>query len=225
MGSVEAAKAYLMKANAEGCNLYDHLAEVMSKLLSEKPADALAQLEAISAEVKATKFVPGPGPAKAGTAPSVSLSLSVSPLPPFPAHSLSPSLCATAPVDARTLARCKELVALIKGPAPVIDADGCLEVPPKNVVAAPTAVGLLEAAEMLERAGLGLGKAEAYRIALAIKKLAEDDNEKVTSCRFWGKILGTKADYLIAETTTGPRGMFLFLPCLHQAAQLHRRSV
>ncbi len=81
MGSVEAAKAYLMKANAEGCNLYDHLAEVMSKLLSEKPADALAQLEAISAEVKATKFVPGPGPAKAGTAPSVSLSLSVSPSP------------------------------------------------------------------------------------------------------------------------------------------------
>lgn len=116
-------------------------------------------------------------------------------------------------------------MALIKGPAPVIDADGCLEVPPKNVVATPTAVGLLEAAEMLERAGLGLGKAEAYRIALAIKKLAEDDNEKVTSCRFWGKILGTKADYLIAETTTGPRGMFLFLPRLHQAAQLHRRRV
>eukprot|EP01043_Picozoa_sp_COSAG02_P012395 COSAG02_NODE_477_length_21523_cov_11.763163_21_plen_80_part_00 len=47
MGSVEAAKAYLMKANGEGCNLYDHLAEVMSKLLSEKPEDALAQLEAI----------------------------------------------------------------------------------------------------------------------------------------------------------------------------------
>lgn len=91
MGSVEAAKAYLMKANAEGCNLYDHLAEVMSKLLSEKPADALAQLEAISAEVKATKFVPGPGPAKAGTAPSVSLSLSVSPSPLTP--SLPLSLC------------------------------------------------------------------------------------------------------------------------------------
>ncbi len=176
MGSVEAAKAYLMKANGEGLNLYDHLAGVMSKLLSEKPEDALAQLEAISAEVKATKFVPGPAPPK------------------------------PAPVDERTLARCKELVGLIKGPEPVIDADGCLEVPPKNVVAMPTAVGLVETAEMLERAGLGMGKTESYRIALAIKNLAEDDNEKVTSCKFWGKIYGTKADYLIAETTTGPRG-------------------
>jgi hypothetical protein len=111
-----------------------------------------------------------------------------------------------APVDERTLARCKELVGLIKGPEPVIDADGCLDVPPKNVVAMPTAVGVVETAEMLERAGLGMGKTESYRVALAIKNLAEDDNEKVTSCKFWGKIYGTKADYLIAETTTGPRG-------------------
>ena len=93
MGSVEAAKAYLMKANAEGCNLYDHLAEVMSKLLVEKPADALAQLEAISAEVKANKFVPGPAPAKAGTAPPLSLCL---PLLPF-LPSLTLALCHTVP--------------------------------------------------------------------------------------------------------------------------------
>ena len=179
MGSVEAAKAYLMKANSEGLSLYDHLSEVMSKLLTEKPEDALAQLEAISAEVKATKFVPGAAPATA------------------------------APVDARMLARCKELVSLIKGPEPVIDADGCVDVPPKNVLAAPTAVGLLEAAEMLERAGLGLGKSETYRVALAIKNLSEDDAEKLTSCKFWGKIYGTTADYLIAEATTGPRSKFL----------------
>ena len=47
MGSVEAAKAYLMKANAEGLSLYDHLAEVVSKLLAEKPEDALEQIEAM----------------------------------------------------------------------------------------------------------------------------------------------------------------------------------
>ena len=51
MGSVEAAKAYLMKANAEGLSLYDHLAEVVSKLLAEKPEDALEQIEAISAKI------------------------------------------------------------------------------------------------------------------------------------------------------------------------------
>lgn len=180
MGSVEAAKAYLMKANSEGLSLYDHLSEVVSKLLTEKPEDALAQLEAISAEVKATKFVPGSAPAKG------------------------------APVDERTLARCSELVALIKGPAPVVDADGNVDVPAKNVLAAPTACGLLEAAEMLERAGLGLGKSETYRVALAVKTLADDDAEKLSSCKFWGKIYGTKADYLVAEGTTGERGAFAF---------------
>ena len=58
MGSVEAAKAYLMKANAEGLSLYDHLAEVVSKLLAEKPEDALEQIEAISA---GSNPLPAPG--------------------------------------------------------------------------------------------------------------------------------------------------------------------
>ena len=94
--------------------------------------------------------------------------------------------------------------------APVVDADGNVDVPAKNVLAAPTACGLLEAAEMLERAGLGLGKSETYRVALAVKTLADDDAEKLSSCKFWGKIYGTKADYLVAEGTTGERGAFAF---------------
>ena len=175
MGSVEAAKAYLMKANAEGLSLYDHLAEVVSKLLAEKPEDALEQIEAISADIKATRFVGGEPPAGAPV------------------------------LDERTLARAQELLALFKGPDPVVDADGNVDVPEKNAVAVPTAVGLMEASEMLERAGLGLGKSETYRVALAVKTLSEDPAAKLTSCRFWGKIYGTQADYLICEGTTGER--------------------
>ena len=54
-------------------------------------------------------------------------------------------------------------------------------------------------------AGVGLGKPESYRIALAVKKLAEDPTEALTACRFWGKILGTKGDYLVAECTADRR--------------------
>jgi radial spoke head protein 4A len=174
MASIEAAKGYLMKANADtGVSLYDHLSEVLSKLLAEKPENALEQLEAISAQLKATRFVPNGEAAAAAPA-----------------------------LDGRTLARAKEIEALLKGPAPVIDKDGNLDVPPKNTLTEPSRVSVLETAELTEKAGIGLGKAEMYRIAVAIKVLGEDTSEGLASCRFWGKIYGTKSDYLVAEATT-----------------------
>lgn len=44
---------------------------------------------------------------------------------------------------------------------------------------------------------VGLGKDETYRILLALKKLTAD--HKLASVRFWGKIFGTQANYIIAE--------------------------
>ena len=42
-----------------------------------------------------------------------------------------------------------------------------------------------------------MGKDETYRILLALKKLTAE--HKLASVRFWGKILGTQANYIIAE--------------------------
>ena len=42
-----------------------------------------------------------------------------------------------------------------------------------------------------------MGKDETYRILLALKKLTADHN--LASVRFWGKIFGTQANYIIAE--------------------------
>lgn len=175
MGSVEAAKAYLMTANSSGVSLYDHLSEVLSKILAEKPENALEQLEAISAQIKASRYSP------AVAAPG------------------------SAALDERTLARVKEIEALLKGPKAVVDADGNMDVPAKNVLAKPKAVSVLEAAELADKAGVGMGKAEMYRVAIAIKRLGEDAAQGLVSCRFWGKIYGSKADYLIAEAETGER--------------------
>ncbi|XP_038144226.1 radial spoke head protein 4 homolog A [Cyprinodon tularosa] len=49
----------------------------------------------------------------------------------------------------------------------------------------------------LEQAEVGLGREEMQRIFLALKKLV--DSERLTHCRFWGKILGIENNYIVAE--------------------------
>ena len=52
------AKAYLLKASdASGTNVYDHLSSVISKMLDERPNNAVDLLESISAQVKKEQFV------------------------------------------------------------------------------------------------------------------------------------------------------------------------
>eukprot|EP00698_Gefionella_okellyi_P020104 TRINITY_DN6276_c0_g1_i1.p1 TRINITY_DN6276_c0_g1~~TRINITY_DN6276_c0_g1_i1.p1 ORF type:complete len:502 (-),score=140.89 TRINITY_DN6276_c0_g1_i1:62-1567(-) len=51
----------------------------------------------------------------------------------------------------------------------------------------------------LQQCGVGFSQEESFRIALAMRRLVE--KEQVTSARFFGKILGQKADYVIAEAT------------------------
>lgn len=56
---------------------------------------------------------------------------------------------------------------------------------------------LMELAYYFEQAGVGLGSEETYRMYLALKQLV--DTYPLQTVRFWGKILGTEANYFIAE--------------------------
>jgi len=56
---------------------------------------------------------------------------------------------------------------------------------------------LLELSNHFEETGINLGRDETYRIYLAIKKLTE--TYQLATCRFWGKIQGTKANYIVAQ--------------------------
>ncbi|KAM4628680.1 radial spoke head protein 4 homolog A isoform 2-T2 [Polymixia lowei] len=49
----------------------------------------------------------------------------------------------------------------------------------------------------MEQAGVGLGREEMQRIFLALKQLVE--SQPLQRCRLWGKILGTKSNYVVAE--------------------------
>lgn len=56
---------------------------------------------------------------------------------------------------------------------------------------------LMDLAFYFEQGGVGLGREETYRIFLALKHLVEQ--YPLQTVRFWGKILGTKMNYFIAE--------------------------
>lgn len=49
------AKAFLLQADENGNSLYNHLTDVVLKILEQKPAHALKHFENISSEVKKSK--------------------------------------------------------------------------------------------------------------------------------------------------------------------------
>ena len=57
---------------------------------------------------------------------------------------------------------------------------------------------LNQLAFLFEQVGVGFSREEMYRIFLSLKELALQNNVK--SVRFWGKMFGIKANYIIAET-------------------------
>jgi len=58
---------------------------------------------------------------------------------------------------------------------------------------------ILELANHFEETGICLGRDEIFRIYLALKRLTEQ--YPLATCRFWGKVQGTKHNYMIAETS------------------------
>ncbi|CAG9467505.1 unnamed protein product [Pedinophyceae sp. YPF-701] len=60
---------------------------------------------------------------------------------------------------------------------------------------------VMQHAHMLDLVGCGLNRTEMYGVMMAMRKLGEDPNIKAATVRFFGKILGTHADYYVFETT------------------------
>ncbi|KAJ8275671.1 hypothetical protein COCON_G00074230 [Conger conger] len=71
------------------------------------------------------------------------------------------------------------------------------DVEPEEELVETPLPNLAEQSFYLEQAGVGLPREELQRIHLALKQLV--DAQPLQTCRFWGKILGTQANYLVAE--------------------------
>jgi len=72
--------------------------------------------------------------------------------------------------------------------------------PPAPVNVGSAVPDFCEDADILQWAGVGFGELDSYKIKCALRNLAFKQMENgYTRIRLWGKILGTDADYYIAE--------------------------
>lgn len=174
---MDAATAKAWLQRKEGASsLYEHLTAVLLKLITEQPDGGLAAFEAISSQVKSASF-PDQG---AGGRPGAA----------------GAAAAEATEAEAATL---RALAALFRAPGAA----------PEGSDAEPTGPGepvqdLTDEANYLEWAGIGLGRTDMFRLHLALKHLAAKYPAK--RLRFWGKILGTRGDYIVAEGVMDPDG-------------------
>lgn len=197
----EKVKAYLKQNNENGETLYDHLTNVLLKISKEKTEDPTAQLEALSVAVK-----------KASLTPTLFREVPASPQ--------------QSQEDAKALASVKAALKLF-GALPSITADdkSAVEAWLRAVAAAgedeeegaaakaddllpgvmkgPNTPNLMGHSNMLEWAGVSLGRDEMFKIMLSMRALTESRSDFL-SVRFFGKIFGTQSDYFIVEAKMTP---------------------
>jgi len=103
-------------------------------------------------------------------------------------------------VDEATLAKTRESLALFGALKRDVDPETgeAEETEAPNDFAAED---LVHHAHLLELVGAGLSKQEVYGAMMAMKKLGESAKYARATCRFFGKVLGTHADYYVFETT------------------------
>lgn len=76
------------------------------------------------------------------------------------------------------------------------------EVPKEEDQVAPVCAipNFVEEAEIFSWAGVGLGEVESYKVMTSLRNLAFKEREaSINKLSFWGKILGTDADYYVAQ--------------------------
>ncbi|XP_036381583.1 radial spoke head protein 6 homolog A [Megalops cyprinoides] len=154
-------KAFMLKNSTKSnLNLYDHLVRLLTKVMDERPENAVDVIEDMSREVK-----------RAGL------------------RDTQGTLRDTPTISAAQLLAEQQRALFSRGGGDEAETEEELvETPLPNVA---------ELSFYLEQAGVGLGREETQRISLALKQLV--DTQPLQRCRFWGKILGTEGNYLVAE--------------------------
>ncbi|KAJ8714252.1 hypothetical protein PYW08_007872 [Mythimna loreyi] len=168
------AKNFLKQQSAAtGDSLYDHLVDVVQKILSQKPPDVVDNFEQYSWEVKQEKF-----------RPNFDLLNDIYLSPP----------------QLATVSRMDEMFRLVASKATKLDDLGEeeqeLDLEEDNYK--PKIQDLVDHNYYFREGGYGLPTSECYAIYIAMIMLGI--KESVATVRFFGKIYGTKANYYVAET-------------------------
>ncbi|XP_061440583.1 radial spoke head protein 6 homolog A-like isoform X2 [Rhineura floridana] len=161
--AIKNAKAYLLKTSVKtGVSLYDHLADMLSKILDERPENPADIIENISKDIKCARF-------------QKKLDTLRDEYEKHPTFELAEMY--------KTLFQ--------KGGGEGTDQELEEELPETPLP------NVMETAFYFEQAGIGLSLEEYYHIFLALKQLVS--THPIQTCRFWGKILGIEANYIVAE--------------------------
>nr|XP_058901202.1 radial spoke head protein 6 homolog A isoform X3 [Kogia breviceps] len=163
--AVQSAKAYLLQTSVScDLSLYEHLVNLLTKILNQRPENPLFLLESLNRTTQREWFHP-----KLDT------------LRDDP--------------EMQTAYEMAERQKALFGRSGGGGGEGEQEMEEE---AAETAVpNIMEKAFYLEQAGVGLSSDESFRIFMALKQLVEQ--QPIHTCRFWGKILGLRRSYLVAE--------------------------
>lgn len=180
----EAAVGVLKKSGTDGVSLYDHLSEVLLKIVQENPDAPLATFENISARVKETRHKPE-------------------------LLKDSPSI----PTDKDTVealaARVEHVLQLLgkKPPKPVRDPEAeeseeedIDESDEEDDIETGHVPDVLSEAQLFRWTGVNIGEQELFSVLLSLRRLAKQQADQASSFRFFGKILGREADYFIVES-------------------------
>ncbi|XP_045532564.1 radial spoke head protein 6 homolog A [Pieris brassicae] len=168
------AKNFLKQQSAATADsLYDHLVDIVQKILTQKPPNVVDNFEQYSWEVKQDKF-----------RPNFDLLNDV--------YLSPPQLAIVRRVD--------EMFRLVASKSQKMEEVGEeeQELDLEEEDSKPRIADLIDNNYYFKQAGYGLPENECYALYIALNMLAI--KEPVATVRFFGKIYGTKANYYIAET-------------------------
>jgi radial spoke head protein 4/6 len=157
------AKSYLMSGSSKFGSTYEHLQEIVLKLLTERPEDAVSMFEKISREAKRNRL----------NLPKTSES----------------ALFGEDAVNSEVVEASKSYNS------------ACSKFFSSELEESDTSSvqDLMTDLASLKFCGVDFGDTESYKMYLSMRKLASELEGDLQSLRFWGKILGTEADYFVCQ--------------------------
>lgn len=173
------AKASLQIANGEGYSVYDHVFDIVTKALEDKKGFAPDALPEYSRTVKGHRFQHASGGEKEGWQPAA--------------------------IDPRDISRAGETKTLFERAAPVVETK--IDRPRPNVTVTTTEVRPVTSKEPRPLAldvryhrmcGVGLPRHEIFLLDQSITRLVQE--KKLQEVRFFGKIFGTHANYIVVSS-------------------------
>ena len=173
--SYEGAKATLKKATtADGQNVFDHMSQVVLRILQDNPADPVSVFENLSLQVKQQR-----------------LSTEDSGINSSPTAD-DPQLIERLQAHTQTIA------SLLPASSKPSDEDGEAAEPVAEQAPAGEMPDVMGDAALLQWANLQLGTEETLKSAMALQQLGQK-YETISQLRWFGKFSGTQKDYIVAE--------------------------